>query len=563
MSHTSDYRVAIIGAGFGGLGMATRLTKAGIDDFVVLEKAGDIGGTWRENTYPGCRCDVPSHLYSYSFAPNPNWSSTFSGQREIWDYMRQVATDHGVLPHVRFDHRVLGADWDDSAGRWRIETDKGQFTAQCVVAAPGPLHEPSVPSLPGIERFEGTAFHSAQWDHDYDLDGKSVAVIGTGASAIQFVPQIQPKVGKLHLFQRTAPWVLPRPDRPLTRVERLVYRAFPPAQRAMRQFVYWVRESFLIGFAKEPRIMRVVEQVGKAMLRRQVPDPELRRKLTPQFRLGCKRVLIADDYYPALTRPNVDVVASGVRDVRAHSIVDGDGTERPVDAIIYGTGFHVTDMQVGQMIRGVGGRSLDELWQGSPQAYLGTTVPGFPNAFLLAGPNTGIGHTSLVYLLECQIAYVFDCLRQMVAYGLDTVDVRPDVWTAYNEELQRKSQGTVWLSGCASWYIDRNGLNTTLFPDFTFNFRRRTKHFDLGDYEFTRRDRSPAGTPAQTAAAAAAPAARAAPWFGAQEHDLYLALGARQPSSERRWRPARVSPGRSVGRPRPSAPGSAVPDPRR
>jgi cation diffusion facilitator CzcD-associated flavoprotein CzcO len=493
-----DVRVAIVGSGFGGLGMATRLTKAGIDDFVVLEKADDIGGTWRENTYPGCRCDVPSHLYSYSFALNPEWSSTFSGQQEIWDYMKRVADEHGVLPHVRFGAEVRGATWDEDARRWRIDTSQGEYTAQVLVAAPGPLHQPSIPDLPGIDRFKGETFHSAQWNHDYDLEGKSVAVIGTGASAIQFVPRIQPKVGALHLFQRTAPWVLPRPDRPLSRFERRLYRLFPPAQRAMRNLVYLVRESFMLGFVVAPRLMWFPERIATAMLRRQVPDAELRRKLTPTFKLGCKRVLIADDYYPALAQPNVDVVTAGVREVRAHSIVDADGIERQVDAIIFGTGFHVTDMQVGHMVRGRGGRTLDDVWRGSPQAYLGTSVPGFPNAFLLAGPNTGIGHTSLVYLLECQVAYVFDCLRQMVDHGLETVEVRREVCRAYNADIQQRSKGTVWLSGCSSWYLDRNGLNTTLYPDFTFKFRRKTQRFERGDYLVTERapQSAPVGSPA-------------------------------------------------------------------
>jgi cation diffusion facilitator CzcD-associated flavoprotein CzcO len=413
--------------------------------------------------------------------------------------MRRVAEEHGVLPHVRFGCEVLGADWDEDEQHWRIATTQGEFTAQVLVAAPGPLHEPSVPDLPGIERFEGELFHSARWNHEYELAGRSVAVIGTGASAIQFVPQIQPRVGRLHLFQRTAPWVLPRPDRPVTRFERFLFRRFPICQRAMRLFVYLVRESFLIGFAKWPAIMWVPERIATRMLRHQVRDRELRRKLRPRFRLGCKRVLLADDYYPALAQPNVEVVTTGIAEVRAHSVVDGDGIERPVDAIILGTGFHVTDMQVGRLVRGRDGRTLDEVWDGSPQAYLGTAIPGFPNAFLLAGPNTGIGHTSLVYLLECQIAYVFDCLRQMVDQGLETVEVKREVWSAYNAELQENSKGTVWLSGCASWYLDRNGLNTTLYPDFTFKFRARARRFDTSEYELTHRR-----VPAPLAEAAAA-----------------------------------------------------------
>jgi cation diffusion facilitator CzcD-associated flavoprotein CzcO len=483
---SEHFRVAIIGSGFGGLGMAIRCKQAGVEDFVVLEKADDVGGTWRENTYPGCRCDVPSHLYSFSFAPNPEWTSTFSGQEEIWAYLRRVTTEHGVMPFIRFGHEVLGADWDAEALRWRLSTTHGEFTAQVLIAAPGLLHDPLIPSLPGAERFAGEAFHSARWNHDFDLTGKRVAVIGTGASAIQFVPQIQPRVAELKLFQRTAPWVLPRPDRPLTPLEHSLYKRFPIAQRTMREAIYWSREGLAYGLVVKPGLLGFAARRATSMLERQVSDPELRRKLTPHFQLGCKRILIADDYYPALTQPNVEVVADGIAEILPDAIVDGHGVARKVDAIIYGTGFRATDPHIGHIVRGESGETLAETWHGSPQAYLGSTFPGFPNMFLLAGPNTGIGHTSLVYLLECQIHYAFDCVRQILERGLAAVDVRRDVWQAYNDRIQQRSQSTVWLSGCDSWYLDANGRNTTLYPDFTFRFRAATRRFELGDYEVTR-----------------------------------------------------------------------------
>jgi cation diffusion facilitator CzcD-associated flavoprotein CzcO len=476
------FRVAIIGTGFAGLGMAIRLKQAGIEDFVVLERAGDVGGTWRDNTYPGCQCDVPSHLYSFSFAPNPEWSRTFSHQGEIWDYLRDCAERHGVTPHLRFDHEVLEAAWDDDAGRWRLETAGGDLTADVVVSGTGALSEPSIPALPGLEDFEGAAFHSAEWDHDYDLAGKRVAVIGTGASAIQFVPHIQPQVESLHLFQRTPPWVLPHNDRPISDGERRAYRRLPLLQRLMRSAIYWARETFVLNFVN-PRIAKLPELIGRRHLRQQVPDPELRRKLTPSYTFGCKRALLSNDYYPALTRPNVEVVTDGIAEVRANSVVAADGTEREVDAIIFGTGFRVQDMPVIDRVRGREGLTLAEKWRDSMQAYLGTTVSGFPNLFMLLGPNTGLGHTSVVVMVEAQIAYVMDALRAMDSHAWRSIEVREEAQRAYNKRLQKGLRGTVWNDGgCASWYLDRSGRNTTLWPSFTWRFRERTRRFDPAPY---------------------------------------------------------------------------------
>jgi cation diffusion facilitator CzcD-associated flavoprotein CzcO len=469
--------VAIVGSGFAGLGMAIRLKQQGIDDFVVLERADDIGGTWRDNHYPGCQCDVPSHLYSFSFAPNPTWSRTFSRQSEIQAYLRRCADEHGVMPHVRLGHAVLGAAWDEDAQLWRLDTDGGPFTARLLVAAPGALSEPSVPSIPGIERFEGKVFHSADWDHDHNLDGERVAVIGTGASAIQFVPQIQRRVGRLHLFQRTPAWIMPHPDRPISRLERRVYRAFPAAQRLMRAGIYWARETFVFGFLHR-RLMRMPQRIARRHLRSQVADADLRAKLTPDYQIGCKRILISNDFYPSLAKPNVEVVTDGVAAVRASSIVDAAGVEREVDTIIFGTGFQVAKMPIAERVRGRDGQLLDGM-----QAHLGTTVAGFPNLFIVPGPNTGLGHTSMVVMIESQIAYVLDCLRVMDANGAGAVDVRPDVQAAYNDEVQENMGGTVWLSGCASWYLDASGRNRTLWPGFTYRFRQRTRRFDPAHYE--------------------------------------------------------------------------------
>lgn len=477
-------KVAIVGAGFAGLAMAIKLKQAGIDDFVVFERAGDVGGTWRENTYPGAACDVPSHLYSYSFAPNPGWSRSFSPQREILDYIRATARRHGVLPHIRFHTPVTAMRWIDSANVWRIETADGGVTAQFLVPGMGALSEPKLPDIPGIDTFAGTLFHSAAWDHDHDLTGETVAVIGTGASAIQFVPAIQRRVVRLHVFQRTPPWVIPRTDRPLTRAERWLFRRFPALQQAARAAIYWGRELYAWGFV-DPRRMRAPEKLARAHLARQVPDPTLRAKLTPDYTIGCKRILISNDWYPALTRPNVEVVTDGITEVRPHSVVTGDGVERPVDTIICGTGFQVTEFPAGDHIYGPGGVSLGETWRrnGSMEAYLGSTVAGFPNLFLLIGPNTGLGHTSMVFMMESQANYVLDALRHVDSAGATTVEVRADAQDAYNRALQRKLSSTVWnTGGCQSWYLDANGRNTSLWPGYTWRFRQKTRRFDPWRY---------------------------------------------------------------------------------
>ena len=478
----THFRTAIVGSGFSGLGMAIRMKQEGMDDFVVLEKDHDVGGTWHQNTYPGCQCDIASHLYSFSFAPNPDWTRTYSLQPEIGRYLRACAEEHGVIPHVRFRTEVLGAAWDDDERIWRLQTTNGELTANFLVGGMGALHEPSIPEIPGRESFEGPAFHSAQWDDGVDLDGKRVAVIGTGASAIQIVPQLQPHVEKLKLFQRTPTWVMPHTDRPTTSVERFLYRRFPALQRAVRAGIYASREWLVIGMTRKPKLMKPIEAIALRHLRQQVPDRELRRKLKPSFALGCKRILMSNAYYPALAEPNADVVTDGIREITPTGIRTEDGAHHEVDAIVFGTGFRVTDMQVGTRVEGRDGSKLEDAWQGSPQAYLGTTIAGFPNLFLLVGPNTGLGHNSMVYMIESQLNYVLDALRTAESRAVGTIEVRPEVQRAYNEEIQSKMKGSVWMSGCASWYIDRTGRNTTIWPDFTFRFRQRTRRFDPQSY---------------------------------------------------------------------------------
>jgi cation diffusion facilitator CzcD-associated flavoprotein CzcO len=478
----TDHRIVIVGAGFAGLGTAIRLRQAGIEDFVVLERGADVGGTWRANTYPGCQCDVPSHLYSLSFAPNPDWSRTFSRQPEIWGYLRATAERHGVMEHMRFGCAVTGASWVQERQRWRIETSQGALTAEVVISGMGGLSEPSIPDIPGLESFAGAAFHTAEWDHEQELDGKRVAVIGTGASAIQVVPSIQPRVGELRLFQRTPPWIMPHGDRPISLRERRVYRRFPLAQRAMREGIYWARELFVLPFL-HPRVGVVGERIARRHLRRQVRDPRLRARLAPTYRMGCKRVLISNEYYPALQKENVRLVTEGIREIRPHGIVTEDGVEHEVDAIVFGTGFHVSDAPFAEFVRGRDGRSLAEVWQGTAQAHLGTAVAGFPNLFLLLGPNTALGHTSVVFMIECQIRYVMDCLRAMERRGLRAVEPRAGAQGAFIAEVRRRERGTVWVAGgCASWYLDANGANSTVWPGPTWRYRRRMRRFEAGEY---------------------------------------------------------------------------------
>lgn len=477
-----DVRVAIIGSGFGGLGAAMQLKARGVDDFVVLERADDVGGTWRDNSYPGCACDVQSHLYSFSFAQNPEWSRSYSPQPEIWRYLQQCAREAGVMPHVRFGHEMLGARWDEAAQRWRVETSQGVYTASVVVLATGPLSDPVIPQLPGLESFRGKTFHSAQWDHAYDLAGKRVAVIGTGASAIQFVPEIQPVVEQLYLFQRTAPWILPRLERDIGVRARRVFRRVPAVQRAVRSAIYSGRELMVMLF-RNPRLMRRTQGIAERYLQRKVRDPELRKKLTPNFTLGCKRVLLSNTYLSAVTQPNVDVITTGIAEVRASSIVGNDGVERPVDAIIFGTGFRPTDSPAAQHLIGRDGKSLSEVWGGSPQAYLGTTVNGFPNLFILLGPNTGLGHTSVVYMIEAQIAHLMDALRYMERHDVGVMEPKADAQAAFIRGIDERMRGTVWVAGgCKSWYLDETGRNSTLWPDFTWQYRRRVERIDPSAY---------------------------------------------------------------------------------
>lgn len=475
-------RIVIIGSGFSGIGAAIRLKQSGIEDFVILERAGDLGGVWRDNSYPGCACDVESHLYEYSFAPNPDWSRRYSPAAEIWEYLRQCAERFGVTPHIRYRETVADVSWDEAAARWQVTTSSGSYSASLVVAATGALSEPRMPDLPGLDSFTGPVFHSARWDHGVDLTGKRVAVLGTGASAVQFVPAIQPKVGRLIVFQRTPAWVVPRDDHAFSAATRAMFRRFPLVKRALRGRITATREMLGVGF-RHPAVMQLTSVIGHRHLRKSVPDPALRARLTPDFLIGCKRVLVSDDYLPALTRPNVEVVSGGAVRVTPRGVVGADGVEREADVIVCGTGFLVTEFTFAHLIRGRDGHTLSEAWGPSPVAHLGTTVAGFPNLFLVPGPNTGLGHSSVLLMFEAQIEHLIDTVRHMDRLQLAAVEPKPEAQAAFVADVDRRMEKTVWLKGgCRSWYLDSTGRNSTLWPGTPRQFRRRVAHFDPGEY---------------------------------------------------------------------------------
>jgi cation diffusion facilitator CzcD-associated flavoprotein CzcO len=490
-------RVAIIGSGFAGLGMAIALRRRGVTDFVVLERADDVGGTWRDNTYPGAACDVQSNLYSFSFAPNPDWGRSYSEQPEIQAYLQRTADRFGVREHCVFGADVTSARWHDTARRWEVRTTAGTVIAQVLISAAGALADPTYPDIPGLDSFDGTVMHSARWDAAHDLTGERVAVIGTGASAIQVVPAIQPIVESVAVYQRTPAWVVPRTDHPVKPWMRRLYRFVPGLQKGIRGALYLFREALVLGMAKRRRLLKPVQKLAQAHLHRQVRDPKLRAALTPDYTIGCKRILISNDYFPAVAAPNAELVTAGIAEIRPHSVVTKDGVERPTDTIVLATGFHVTDLPIAEKICGRDGRSLAEVWSEGMVTNRSAAVAGFPNLFLLVGPNVGVGHTSMVYMIESQVAYVDDALQTMEAEGLEVLETTPEAQDAYRQLIAEKSKGTVWLAGgCASWYLDRHGHNTTLWPDFTFRFRRLTKKLDRENYVGV-----PAGTKAPEVAA--------------------------------------------------------------
>lgn len=475
--------VLIIGAGFSGLAAAIKLKAAGFSDITVLEKAAEVGGTWRENNYPGCACDVPSHLYSYSFAPNPNWSRMFAPQEEIFAYLKRCTQQYQIQQHIHCSVEVSTSQYDEKTQRWRVSTTTGRvYEANLLISAVGGLHQPAIPKLPGIERFTGPCFHSAQWRHDVELSGKRVAVIGTGASAIQFVPEIAGQTAQLSVFQRTAAWVLPKPDRAISTAERLLFKRLPRLQQALRQATFLKMEGRALGFAVNPRLMNIAKHEGRQHIRRYIKDPSLRRKLTPNYLPGCKRILISDDYYPALARSNVGLVTESIDSVDEQGITTKDGQHHAADVIIYGTGFNVTNTIAPGQILGRQQQDLAAVWADGMQAYKGTTIHGFPNLFMLLGPNTGLGHNSIISMVEAQVDYLVQAAVWMRDNQVVELEAQARAQLRYNRILQRRLAGSVWSSGCASWYLDEQGKNSTIWPSFITDYQRMMRHFDAKNY---------------------------------------------------------------------------------
>lgn len=478
--------VAIIGAGFAGVGAAIRLKDQGITDFVILERDSRVGGTWRDNTYPGAACDIPSRLYSYSFAPNPDWSHTYSGSAEILGYIDHMVESFGIAPHIRFDHTVSGISYNADAGEWTVDlVDREPLRARAVVVASGPLANASFPDIPGIETYEGRKIHSARWDHDYDFAGKKVAVVGTGASGVQIVPELVKVAESVKVFQRTPGWVLPRINTSTSGWLKRIYKDVPLAEKLMRSAWFWGHESVAVGVVWDSPFTRLVEALSLANLRAQVKDPWLRRQLTPDFSAGCKRLLMTSDYYPALQKENCKLVTWPIARLSPNGIRTVEGIEHQFDAIVFATGFEVSKAGTPIPITGIDGRNLAAEWSKGAYAYRSVAVSGYPNLFFTFGPNSGPGHSSALVYMEAQIDYIVDGISKLLRYDWKSLDVRPEVQDRYNRDIQRRLQATTWNSGCQSWYLTEDGFNATMFPGFATQFVNQLKTLNLEDFKIT------------------------------------------------------------------------------
>lgn len=477
--------ILIIGTGFGGLGLAIRLKQAGIDDFVLLEKADSVGGTWRDNTYPGAACDVQSHLYSYSFAPKHDWTRKFAGQSEIESYIQQCVSDYQLESHIRFGQEVARAEYDEKLARWFVHTTDGeQYRCALLVSAVGQLNQPAYPSISGQDQFAGISLHSARWDHAVDFAGQRVAVIGTGASAIQFVPELVPQVKQLTLLQRSAPWVIPKPDRLFAKIEQRLFKAVPWYDKFYRKSLYWLNESRAIGFTRFSKALKLMEWVSLRAMRKAVKDSDKRAKLTPDYPAGCKRILISDDYYPALAKEHVGIVTEPIAEITPNGVRTADGQEHPADILVYGTGFKTTQFLVPMEVTGLHGQSLNQAWQDGAEAFKGMTVHGFPNFFMLYGPNTNLAHSSIIFMLESQFNYILSAIQQLYGSTYRGLMPKAAVQSQHNDHLQKRLENTVWNAGCESWYKTASGKNTNNWPGFTFSYRLATRQLDANNYEW-------------------------------------------------------------------------------
>lgn len=476
--------VLIIGAGFSGMIMAIECARAGLGECLLIEKGDDIGGTWRDNTYPGAACDIPSHLYSIASEPSAMWTRMYAGFAEIQRYLQKVARKHGLYEKARFNQRMERAYWDAEANLWIIETSSGAtFRGRYLVSCVGALHLPKIPGIEGQQDFEGVSWHSAEWNHDYDLAGKRVAVIGTGASAIQFVPQIAPEVGALHLFQRTPPWIIEKQDPELPAAMRLLFERVPSTREAFRQWIFWRHEIQHIVFRGFEPAVRIGERKARKHLMASVKDPLLREQLTPDYRIGCKRVLRSNDYYPALARENVSLHTSSIVRIERDAVITADNKRHEVDAIIYGTGFHTTTAFDHLNVTGKDEQTLQEAWSQGMEAHLGTSVHGFPNFFMLLGPNTGLGHNSVVLMIEAQVGHIIDLMREVRHRGAAHIEPSSIAQQQWVDEVQGRLSESVWQEGgCSSWYQDANGKNTTLWPGTVAEYQARMKKVGANGY---------------------------------------------------------------------------------
>jgi cation diffusion facilitator CzcD-associated flavoprotein CzcO len=476
-------RVIIVGAGFGGIGLAIKLKQAGLNDFIILEKLESVGGVWHQNQYPGAACDVPSHLYSFSFEPRADWPDKFARQGDILDYLVNCVRKHGLESHIRLAAEAVELRWDETSSRWIVRTGSGTaFAAQAEVTAVGQLSRPSMPQLPGLPRFAGAAFHSAAWPKNFEPGGRNVAVIGTGASAIQFVPAIAPLVNKLYVFQRSAAYVLGKPDKPYAGWQKFLFDHIPGLLRLSRTLIYLRHEMRAIAFVTIRSALAFGRVLFRRHLGRGVAQPDLRRLLTPDYRFGCKRVLISNDFYPAMDRANVELITIGISEIRPDAIVTADSAVRKVDCIIFGTGFAASDFLMPMKIVGRGGRDLHQSWKDGADAYLGMAIAGFPNFFMLYGPNTNLAHNSIICMIESQIRYVIACLRRLDDGDFRTIEIKSDAQKRFNERIQARLQKFVWAKGCTSWYLSPDGKNTANWPGYSFGFMMRTRAPKWDDY---------------------------------------------------------------------------------
>jgi cation diffusion facilitator CzcD-associated flavoprotein CzcO len=479
----------IIGAGFAGICMGIKLKEIGINDFVIIEGEDGPGGTWRVNTYPGAACDVHSHLYSFSFEPYPKWSRMFGLQEEILKYQENCCEKYGLYPHCIFNTFVTEANYQDNKGTWIVKTSEGQvFESQFVISGSGGLSKPAYPKIKGLEQFKGPKFHSARWDHKVDLKGKRVAVIGSGASAIQIVSAIVNEVAHLDYYQRTPSWVLPKPDRAISKVEQSIFKLIPSAQKLYRGAIYAAMESRAVGFVISPKLLSIAKQLGIRHVKKYIKDPVLQEKMIPTYEMGCKRILMSNEYYQAVARNYVDVVSESIASIDENGIYTNDGQYRPVDVIVYCTGFYASEDILQCEIFGKNNVDIKDAWKDGPEAYLGTTVTGYPNMFTIVGPNTGLGHNSMIYMIESQVHYIMEAIKYMNKEKVQAIDTKPEVQETYNIEIQKRLKKTIWNSGCQSWYMTKSGKNTTLWPGFTFEFRSRTSTFQPKDYELLKMD---------------------------------------------------------------------------